>query len=258
VKVAILCGGLGTRLREETEFRPKPMVEVGGKPILWHIMRHYAKYGHHEFVLLLGYRGDVIRQYFLNFPAMNSDVCIDLGSQRVTYLDPPNAESRWTVTLAETGHDTLTAGRLLRGSRHFGGSTFLCTYGDGLSNVDLAKLLAFHREKGKLVTVTGVRPVSRFGELEVKDGVARRFREKPQLEGDWVNGGYFVMEPGAMRYLKDDIALESEPLARLTADGQLAVYQHEGYWMPMDTYRDSLALNQAWASGRPGWLDPPP
>jgi glucose-1-phosphate cytidylyltransferase len=256
VKVAILCGGLGTRLREETEFRPKPMVEVGGRPVLWHIMRHYAKFGHDEFVLLLGYKGDVIRRYFLDFAAMNSDVRVDVGSRKLDYLEPLDVESRWNVTLAETGESTLTAGRLLRAARHLGGGTFMCTYGDGLSNVNVERLLAFHRQKGKLVTVTGVRPFSRFGELEVKDGVARGFREKPQLEGGWVNGGYFVMEPGAMRYLRDDAMLESEPLAQLASDGQLAVFEHDGFWMPMDTYRDFVALNEAWDSGHPGWLDP--
>lgn len=255
MKVVILCGGLGTRLREETEFRPKPMVEIGGRPILWHVMSHYAKFGYHDFVLLLGYKGDVIRRYFLDYRAMHLDSRVQLGTGDVTYLDPQIGESSWTVTLAETGQDTLTAGRILRAKRHLDAATFFCTYGDGLANVNIDKLVAFHRAKGKLVTVTGTRPFSRFGELDVEDGVARAFREKPQLDG-WVNGGFFVMEPDALAYLRDDAMLEAEPLARLVADGQVAVYQHAGYWMSMDTQRDVLALNEAWASGRPGWLDP--
>lgn len=255
VKVAILCGGLGTRLREETEFRPKPMVEIGGRPILWHVMRHYASAGHREFVLLLGYKGDMIRRYFLDYLSMNVDTRVDLGSGRVIHVDPPNDEADWTVTLADTGPDTLTAGRLLRARRHLGDETFLCTYGDGLANVDLDKLLAFHRAQGRLLTVTGARPFSRFGELDVRDGVARAFREKPQLDG-WVNAGFFVMEPGVFDYLRDDAMLEAEPLSRLVDDGQVAVYEHNGYWTPMDTHRDVVALNEEWATGRPGWLAP--
>ncbi len=256
MKVVILCGGLGTRLREETEFRPKPMVDVGGRPVLWHVMRHYARYGYEEFVLCLGYKGDMIRSYFLNYLAMNNDVRVDVGGQRVSYLDPPNDEWRWKVTLAETGLETLTAGRLLRAARHVAGETFFLTYGDGLSNVDIAKLLRFHREQGRLATVTGVRPPSRFGALEVREGVALDFREKPRLDEGWVNGGFFVMEPGALVYLREEVMLEREPLQRLASDGQLAVYQHAGYWTAMDTYRDFVALNEEWASGRPGWLEP--
>lgn len=255
MKVAILCGGQGTRLREETEFRPKPMVEIGGRPMLWHIMRHYARFGHEEFVLCLGYKGEIIRTWVLNFPAMNSDVRVHIGSQRVEYLDSRSEEQGWAVTLAETGALTPTGGRLLRAKRYLDG-TFLATYGDGIANVDLTRLVAFHRQQGRIATVTGVRPLTRFGELDVKDGVARGFREKPQLDEGWVNGGFFVFEPAIFEYLSEDSTLEREPLERLAAAGQLAVYEHRGFWAAMDTYRETQQLNEEWASGRPGWLEP--
>ena len=256
MKVAILCGGQGTRLREETEFRPKPMVEVGGRPILWHIMRHYARFGHHDFVLCLGYRGDVIRTWVMAYPAMNSDVIVHVGSQRIEYLDPLPEEREWTVTLAETGAGTPTGGRLVTARRHLGDETFLMTYGDGVSNVDIAKLIAFHSEKGKIATVTGVRPITRFGELAVSRGIATGFHEKPQLEEGWVNGGFFVFDQRIFDYLDESATLEREPLERLANDGQLAVYEHAGYWTAMDTYREMQQLNEEWASGAPGWLAP--
>jgi len=254
VKVVILCGGRGTRLREETEFRPKPMVEVGGRPILWHIMSHYSRFGHHDFVLCLGYRGDVIRNYFLNYRSMNADVRVHIGDQRIEYLKPLTDETAWTVTLAETGSDTPTAGRLMIASRYFPGESFFCTYGDGLSNVNLRQLLEHHRTQRKLATVTAVRPRARFGRIDIRDGNAVAFREKPLEEG-WINGGFFVFEPGMLAYLREDVALEGTPLERLAADAQLSVYEHEGYWAAMDTYRELVALNDEWSSGRPGWLD---
>ena len=254
MKVVILCGGLGTRLREETEFRPKPMVEVGGRPILWHILKHYSRHGFHEFVLCLGYKGDLIREYFLDYKAMNADVRVSIGGQTVEYLDPLAEEQSWVVTLAETGAETPTGGRLNRIRRHLDDGTFLWTYGDGISNVDLAKLLAFHRAKGKLATVTGVRPMSRFGEIEVRQGLAASFQEKPQLHGGRVNGGFFAMEARALDSIATDEVFEHGPMQRLTERGELAVYEHDGYWASMDTYRDTLQLNQEWASGTPGWL----
>jgi glucose-1-phosphate cytidylyltransferase len=257
VKVVILCGGLGTRLREETEFKPKAMVEIGGKPILWHIMKHYARFGFNEFVLCLGYKGDVIRNYFLNYPVMNSDARIHIGTQRIELLSSSKEEAGWTVTLAETGQASTTAARILRVRKYVSDERFLCTYGDGLSNVDILAVLAFHEKAGRLATVTAVRPITRFGELEVDAGMARRFREKPQLDG-WVNGGFFVFEPTVFRYLSEDNPLEGRPLEQLALDGQLAVYQHQGYWMAMDTYREAQALNAEWASGKPGWLDQSP
>lgn len=256
MKVAILCGGQGTRLREETEFKPKPMVEIGGRPILWHIMRHYAQAGHQEFVLCLGYKGEVIRNWILNFPAMNSDVRVHIGSQQVDYLEPLGEEQGWTVTLAETGALTPTGGRLVNARRHLDGGPFLATYGDGLSNVDLPKLIAFHQAQGKIATVTGVRPLTRFGELSVSGGLATGFREKPQLAEGWVNGGFFVFEPRIFDYLDEHATLEQEPLERLVADRELAVYEHAGFWAAMDTYRETQLLNEEWASGKPGWREP--
>ncbi|MBI4349603.1 MAG: glucose-1-phosphate cytidylyltransferase [Elusimicrobia bacterium] len=255
MKVVILCGGLGMRLREETEFRPKPMVDVGGRPILWHIMRHYSRYGHNEFVLCLGYKGEVIRDYFLNFRAMKTDIRLDLGTQKVEYLNGLKEERDWKVTLADTGPDSATGERLLRASRYFSGQTFLCSYGDGVSNVDIGKLMDLHQRLGRLVTVTGVRPLSRFGELDVQDGIAVRFSEKPPLHEGWVSGGFFVIEPGALEYIHAGEFFEHGPLQRLAQDGQLAVYEHDGYWAAMDTYRDVVALNEEWASGRPGWME---
>jgi len=257
MKVVILCGGSGTRLREETEFRPKPMVEIGGRPILWHIMRHYAKHGHREFVLCLGYKGDQIRSYFLNYRAMNNDVRVQLGSQKVEHLDRLSEQDDWSVTLADTGAETMTGGRLAKVARYVEGETFLCTYGDGVSNVDLGKLIALHRERGRLVTVTGVRPPSsRFGELEIRQGLAVSFAEKPQLHEGRVSGGFFVIEPKALSYIKGDEFFERGPLERLARDGQLAVYEHDGYWSAMDTYRDTLRLNEEWSAGHAGWLEP--
>jgi glucose-1-phosphate cytidylyltransferase len=231
------------------------MVEIGGRPILWHIMRHYARHDVHDFVLCLGYKGDVIRRWILDYPVMNADVRVQIGSQKVEPLEPLREESRWSVTLADTGALTPTGGRLLRVRRYVERETFMCTYGDGVSNVNLTELLRFHRERGKTATVTGVRPFTRFGELQVRDGMALGFREKPQLEGGWVNGGFFVFEPGIFDYLADDTTLERDPLERLAAAGQLAVYQHEGYWAAMDTYREAQQLNEEWRSGRPGWLE---
>lgn len=255
MNVVILCGGQGTRLREETEFRPKPMVEVGGRPMLWHIMRHYSRHDLHDFVLCLGYKGDVIRRWVLDYTAMNADVRVDIGAQRTEQLVPLTDEAKWRVTLAETGAETPTGGRLLKVRRYTGGGTFMCTYGDGVSNVDLTKLLAFHRRHGKAATVTGVRPFTRFGELQVRDGLALGFREKPQLEEGWVNGGFFVFEQRVFDYLDESATLEREPLERLAADGQLGVYQHAGYWAAMDTYREAQQLNEEWRSGHPGWLE---
>lgn len=257
MNVVILCGGLGTRLREETEFRPKPMVEIGGRPILWHIMRHYASYGHREFVLCLGYRGEVIREYFLNYRSMNNAVRIELGSQRVEHLEDLAEEADWRVTLVDTGLATSTAGRLLRIAPYVRDGAFLCTYGDGLSNVDLHRLVAFHEMKGKAVSVTGVRPQSRFGELIVRDGLATEFQEKPQLSKAWVSSGFFVIEPGAFAYMDDDAMFERGALPKLASAGELAVYEHAGYWQSMDTYRDMQALNEEWATGRPGWRERP-
>lgn len=253
MKVVILCGGQGTRLREETEFRPKPMIEIGGRPILWHIMRHYSDHGFNDFVLCLGYKGDAIREYFLEYVAMNTDVRISLAEQTVRYLDRLELERDWTVTLCETGATTGTGGRLKRAMRHLDGDAFFWTYGDGVSNVDINGLLEFHRSKGRLATATGVRPPSRFGELEIRAGLATAFLEKPQLKSGRVSGGFFVMEPAALSFIEGDEMFERGPMERLVAAEQLAIYEHDGYWASMDTYRDMVQLNEEWASGEAGW-----
>jgi len=255
MKVVILCGGQGTRLREETEYRPKPMVEIGGRPMLWHIMKMYARHGFADFVLCLGYKGQVIREYFLDYHAMNADFTIQLGVKpKVTYYDRDGIE-KWGVTLAETGAETMTGARLARVAKYVRGGTFMLTYGDGVSDVNIRDLVAFHRAHGKLVTVTGVRPPSRFGEMDIKDSRVISFNEKPQVSQGLINGGFFVMEPGFLRYLSDDpgCVLEQEPLRRCAQDGQLMIYRHEGFWQPMDTFREYELLNRLWTAGQAPW-----
>ena len=257
MKVVILCGGRGTRLQEETESRPKPMVEIGGKPILWHIMKLYAAYGLRDFILCLGFKGHLIKEYFLNYRAYQSDFTIALGdSQTIEYhTDAP--EDTWRVTLVDTGETAQTGARVARAARYLRGDMFCLTYGDGLSNLDIAALLAFHRSHGKVGTVTGVRPAGRFGELDVDEsGRATQFNEKPQIEKGFINGGFFVFQRAFVeRFLedRDDLILEQEPLQRLARDGELMVYPHEGFWQPMDTYREFRLLNEAWASGKAPW-----
>jgi glucose-1-phosphate cytidylyltransferase len=259
VKVVILCGGQGTRLREETEYRPKPMVEIGGRPILWHIMKSYAYYGHSHFVLCLGYKGSVIKDYFLNYEAMNSDITLTLGQLRAVAYHDQHREQEFTVTLADTGQDTMTGGRLLRVKRYLAkDDTFLLTYGDGLANVGLRELLTYHRSHGRLATVTAVRPPARFGGLDITDDVrgprVRRFTEKPQIGEGWINGGFFVLEPGVMDYIDgDDTCWEAQPLERLAQDGQLMAYRHDGFWQCMDTVRDRRLLEQLWNAGEAPW-----
>jgi glucose-1-phosphate cytidylyltransferase len=253
VQAVILCGGLGTRLSEETELRPKPMVEIGGKPILWHIMKTYSHYGIVDFILCLGYKGDQIRDYFLNYSTMNSDVRVSVGDRSVEHLEAFHDEASWRVVMAETGPLTPTGGRIHRIGKYLTGDDFFVTYGDGVANVDLKAQLVFHRAQGKLATVTGVRPASRFGELRLRGDLVSEFREKPQLEEGWINGGYFVFKRDALRYLKPDSTLEGEPLEGLARDGQLAIFRHEGYWRPMDTMRERRALEEEWAGGHPAW-----
>ena len=261
MQIVILCGGRGTRLSEETDIRPKPMVEIGGRPILWHIMKLYSHHGFHEFILCLGYRGDVIRDYFLNYFARNSDARVHLAEDRVEYLASFHDEKQWVVTLAETGDATPTGGRVRRVAKYLKGPRFMLTYGDGLSNIDVRALAAFHERQGRLATVTGVRPTTRFGELQVDGDRVSSFREKPQLGEGWVNGGYFVLERRVLDYLDDESTIgggpgtagTSEPLERLATDGQLGVFRHEDYWRAMDTLRDRFALEEEWASGRARW-----
>ena len=252
--VVILCGGLGTRLREGTEFKPKPMVEIGDRPILWHIMKHYRHFDVQNFVLCLGYKGDVIRDYFLNYPLYNSDFAIDFASGNVETLANGAAED-WRVVLADTGADSLTGSRIKQALRYVEGDTFLATYGDGVANVDLDALLAQHRNSGKLATVTAVRPASRFGELGIDDGLVRNFREKPQVAEGWINGGFFVFEKRAFDLIEPaaNVTLEEAVLERLAAQGQLSVYKHHGFWQSMDTYREMVLLNDMWSDDRAPW-----
>jgi glucose-1-phosphate cytidylyltransferase len=254
MKVVILCGGQGTRLREETEYRPKPLVEVGGKPILWHIMKSYAHHGFHEFVLCLGYRGQMIKEYFLNYEAMNNDFTISLGRNARIEYSGLHQEQDFRVTLAETGLETMTGGRLKRVEAYLESQTFMMTYGDGVSDLDIGKLVEFHRSHGKLATITTVRPHSRFGVLETtKSGAVSKFLEKPQAK-EWVSAGFFVFEPGVFQYLwGDDCTLETAPLEQLAKEGQLMAYHHEGFFFAMDTYREYIYLNDLWAKGNAPW-----
>ena len=254
MKVVILCGGLGTRLREETEFRPKPMVEVGGRPILWHIMKTYAHHGFREFILCLGYRGNTIKEYFLNYEAMNNDFSICLGQKSQIRYHGNHTEQGFGVTLTDTGNDCMTGGRIRKVEKYIHDDTFLMTYGDGVSDVDIRRAVEFHKSHGKIATVTTVAPVSRFGVLDIAgDDRVQKFTEKPTTEG-WMNAGYFVLTRAIFDYLgADDCVFEREPLERLAADGQLMAYRHSGFFYAMDTYREYQHLNALWSSGEAPW-----
>lgn len=252
MKAVILAGGLGSRLAEETSTRPKPMVEIGGKPMLWHILKIYAAHGVHEFIVCLGYKGYVIKEYFANYFLHMSDVTFDLGKNQME-VHHASAEP-WKVTLVETGENTMTGGRLKRIGHYLGDDDFCMTYGDGVSNVDVSALLAFHRKQGKLATVTATRPPGRFGALDIQGDMIASFREKPDGDGGWINGGFFVLSPKVLEYIADDASIwEREPLQRLAADRQLAAFRHDGFWQPMDTVRDKLLLEELWASGMAPW-----
>lgn len=251
-KVVILCGGMGTRLKEETEFRPKPLVEIGGWPILWHIMKIYAHYGFTSFVLCLGYKGSMIKEYFLNYEYVAHDFTLTLGPSREVSFHGSSDEKDWVVTFADTGLHTNTGGRIHRIQGYIDGEHFLVTYGDGVANIDIVELFRFHVRHGKLATLAGVHPLSRFGVLEADGTSVRRFREKPRLDG-LVSGGFFVFRRGVFDFLDDNSVLEQEPLARLAEEGQLAVYEHHGFWKSMDTYRDFLEFNQMWERPERPW-----
>jgi glucose-1-phosphate cytidylyltransferase len=258
MKVAILCGGKGTRLREETVVRPKPMVEIGSRPILWHIMQMYSGHGLDQFVLCLGYKGDVIRDYFLHYRLRHSDVTVSLGTGTVETHDPLHFEDDWKITLVETGEHTNTGGRIKRAARYLDGERFMATYGDGVANVDLGALLEFHRAHGKLATVTAVRPSSRFGELAIEGGLVKVLREKPQVGEGWINGGFFVFEHAVLDLMVgDEDSLEESLLGTLISKQQLAVYQHEGFWQCMDTYREWEILNALYKKGHAPWIVEP-
>ena len=253
MKVVILAGGLGTRLSEETALRPKPMVEIGGRPILWHIMKIFSAHGFHDFVICCGYKGYVIKEFFANYFLHMADVTFDLGAN--TMHTHQSAAEKWRVTLIDTGERTATGGRVKRAAPYVGGETFLMTYGDGVADIDVAALLACHRAHGRLATVTAVQPAGRFGALELGEAArVRSFREKPAGDGAFINGGFFVLEPAVFDLIAgDDTAWEAAPLERLAADGQLTAYEHRGFWKPMDALRDKVALEDLWATGKAPW-----
>lgn len=255
MKCFILAGGQGTRIREETHARPKPMLEVGGYPLLWHIMKTYTHHGHSDFVICLGYLGHVIRDYFMNFDARTKDVTVVVGNRTSVEFHQDQAEEGFSVTLAETGPNTMTGGRIKRASAYLGDdNTFMVTYGDGLSDVDIAKLVAFHKAHGRIGTVTAVQPESRFGILDLgSDDRVQKFIEKPRLDG-WINAGFFVFEREFLDYLGgDDSVLEKSPLERLAADGELVCYKHPGFFYAMDTFREYQLLNEMWNRGEAPW-----
>jgi glucose-1-phosphate cytidylyltransferase len=253
MKVILLAGGFGTRLAEYTDIIPKPMVPIGGKPILWHIMQTYARFNHKDFYVALGYKAEVVKEYFLNYRALNSDFTVDLATGDV---NPHQVDSvDWRVTLVDTGAKSMTGGRVKRVQRFIGNETCMLTYGDGVANIDLDALLAFHRSHGKMVTVSAVHPAARFGELELDGPRVASFQEKPQLQEGWINGGYFVIEPAFFDLISSDSTLlEREPLEQAAKEGQLMSYCHEGFWHCMDTKRDHELLEELWTTGNAPWL----
>lgn len=254
MKVVILCGGLGTRLREETEYRPKPMVPVGDQPILWHIMKIYASQGHKEFILCLGYKGEVIKEYFRNYHWNTSDVTIRLGAHPEIQYHNSHDEEDWTVTLLDTGATTQTGGRLKRALPYVGDDTFLLTYGDGLCNSDINASVAFHREHRPIVTVTAVQPAGRFGDLTLDGARITAFQEKPEQQAAFINGGYFVVDKRIGDYIEgDQTVLENDPMIRLSHEGRICAFQHRGFWQCMDTYREQQLLTGMWQSGHAPW-----
>lgn len=252
MKVAILAGGLGTRLSEETIVKPKPMVEVGGKPILWHIMNIYASYGYKEFVIALGYKGEIIKDYFLNYHYHSHSLTVQLKTGDVKIHN--NEGEDWIVHLLDTGADTNTGGRVKRVAEFIGNEAFMLTYGDGVSNVNISDLVEFHKEQNKLVSLTAVRPPARFGQMVIEDRRVVQFKEKPQIGEGWINGGFFVLQPQIVNYIEgDQTAWEFESLELIAADGQLSAYQHEDFWQSMDTLRDVHLLNKLWQDGNAPW-----
>jgi glucose-1-phosphate cytidylyltransferase len=255
MKVVIFAGGLGTRLMEETESRPKPMVEIGGKPILWHILKIYAAQGFNDFIICLGYKGHMIKEYFINYYLYNSDVTIELDKNNIE-VHYSNSES-FKVTLIDTGLHTNTAGRLKKVQNYIGNETFMLTYGDGVGDIDINKLIEFHRSNNKLATLTSIQVPGRFGNIQTnKDGIVEKFQEKPDGDGMWINGGFFVLEPEIFNYLKGDIEnvqWEKQPLSKIAEDNQLSAYRHFGFWKPMDALRDRIELEQLWNNGNAPW-----
>ena len=254
MKVVILCGGRGTRLKEETEVHPKPLVEIGGRPILWHIMKIYAHYGFNEFVLCLGYKGRMIKEYFLNYEIMVNDLSLKLGSKNIEIYNQ-SQEKDWVITFAETGEEAQTGARVKRIEKYIEENLFMLTYGDAVTNINIKNLLEFHKSHGKIGTITGVYPSSRFGELVIKDRQVVQFSEKPQIKEGFINGGFFVFDKKFFNYLENDDGcyLEEKPLEKLALDKELMVYTHEDFWQCMDTYRELGILNNLWRSSKPPW-----
>ena len=257
IPVAILCGGKGTRLREETEFRPKPMINVGNRPMIWHIMKIYSHYGFKNFMLCLGYKGEIIKEYFFNYDWNHSDVLLELGNKKITSLNSRHDEEDWRIWLIETGQETMTGGRLKRLATYLdqiGSDIFLATYGDGVSDINISDVLEFHYSHGKLATITAVRPSSRFGELVTQDNMVLSFKEKPQTNEGWINGGYLVLNRKVLDLIEGDhTVFEQQPLNSLAAMGELTVYKHDGFWQCMDTYRELELLNDLYQSGQARW-----
>jgi glucose-1-phosphate cytidylyltransferase len=252
MKVGILAGGVGSRLAEETQVKPKPMVEIGGRPILWHIMMHYAHYGFKEFVIALGYKGEVIKKYMVDYCSLQSNLTVNLRDGRVKIHD--DYKTDWTVELVDTGMPTMTGGRIKRLAPYLSSGTFMLTWGDGVSDLNLHDLLAFHRSHGKLATLTAARPPARFGHIELDGDKVTVFSEKPQTRAGWINGAFFVLEPGVFDYIDgDDTQWEREPLERLAKEGQLMAYRHASFWQCMDTLRDKVLLEELWQSGNAPW-----
>lgn len=256
MKIVILCGGYGTRIRDVADHIPKPMIPVGRFPILWHIMKYYASFGHHDFVLCLGHKGQVIKDFFLNYEAHTKDFTIELGQQKKIEFHTAHEETGWRVTLADTGQNAMTGARIRRIRQYVGDDDFMLTYGDGLGDVDLEALLTFHRNHGRALTVTGVRPPGRFGELAHEGGRVKEFNEKPQATGGLISGGFFVASPKLFEYLGDDESLvfEQEPMRRLVKDGELMVFEHRGFWQPMDTHREYQLLNTLYEKQEAPWV----
>jgi glucose-1-phosphate cytidylyltransferase len=255
MKIVILCGGLGTRLREETEYRPKPMVNIGNRPILWHIMKIYAQYGHKEFILSLGYKGEMIKEYFYHYEIMNNDVTLELGCPEKIRIHQSHEENGWLITLADTGQKALKGARLKRVEKYITDDTFMMTYGDGVADIDVNALLAFHHSHGKLATVTGINPASRFGELKIKGDRVEAFYEKPEATSGLVSGGFFVFNKGIFDYLsvEENCDLELGALEKIAHEGQFMVYKHDGSWACMDTLRDMDYLNKLWDENKAFW-----
>ncbi len=254
MKVLLLAGGLGTRLSEETDIRPKPMVEIGGRPILWHIMKLYSAYGFNDFVILLGYKGYHIKEYFANYFRHQSDMTIDLAANQTTYFN--NKAEPWKITLIDTGHDTMTGGRVKRAQELIGDEPFMLTYGDGVSDINIEELVAFHKGHGKAMTMTSAQPDGRFGALQISnDRQVTQFLEKPKGDGGWINAGFFVCEPKVFDYITegDGTIFEQAPLQNLARDGEIYTFQHEGFWKPMDTLRDKQELQKLWDSRQAPW-----